>query len=91
LIERLMRAYRRSNPICTADNTLKNLFKNQRWQEVQSALIKHGIVTLETRGTGGRSKQFLRRQFLPEQIMAGLTGRMDVDSCITEFWKDLVE
>ena len=74
LIERLMRAYRRANPICTADNNLRNLFRHPRWSELHAALIKHGVVTEETRGTGGRSKQFLRRQFLPEQIMAGLMG-----------------
>ena len=91
LIERLMRAYRRANPICTADNALKNLFGHPRWSELEAALIKHGIVTRETRGTGGRSKQFLRRQFLPEQIMAGLAGRVDVDPDITEFWQELVE
>lgn len=91
LIERLMRAYRRANPICTADNNLRNLFRHPRWLELHAALIKHGVVTEETRGTGGRSKQFLRRQFLPEQIMAGLTGRIDVDPHITEFWSELVQ
>lgn len=91
LMERLMRAYRRANPICTADNTLRNLFRDSRWPQLQSALIKHGVVKHETRGTGGRTKEFLRRQFLPEQIMAGLAGRKDVDPQIAEFWGELVE
>ena len=91
LVERLMRAYRKANPICKADNNLKNLFGHSRWPKLEEALIKHEVVTRETRGTGGKRKEFLRRQFLPEQIMAGLTGRMDVDLRITKFWRELVE
>ena len=89
LMERLMRAYRRANPICTADNTLRSLFRDPNWPGLRDALLEHGVVTQETRGTGGKRKEFLRRQYLPEQIMAGIGGRQDVDAHIAEFWRDL--
>ena len=89
LMERLMRAYQRANPICTADETLSNLFNDNDWPSLQAALVRHGIVKEETRGTGGKNKQFLRRQYLPEQIMAGIGGRQDIESHIANFWNDL--
>ena len=89
LVERLMRAYRRANPICVEDPHLKALFGDELWPDLQDALVENGIVTVQTRGTGGPKKTFLRRQFLPEQIMAGVGGRQDVDARIAGFWRDL--
>ena len=89
LVERLMRAYRRANPICMEDPHLKALFGDVLWPDLQAALVSNGIVTVQTRGTGGPKKTFLRRQFLPEQIMAGVGGRQDIDARIAGFWRDL--
>ena len=89
LVERLMYAYRRANPVCTDDHTLAGLFRDERWPALEDALITNRIVTAERRSTGGRPKNFLRRQFLPEQIMAGLGRRQDVDPEIAAFWRDL--
>ena len=71
LLEKLARAYRRTNPVCTADDNLRGLFNDHGWPRLERILVKQGVVTKETRPTGGRQKVFLRRQFLPEQIMAG--------------------
>ena len=84
-----MRAYRRANPICESDDNLKTLFQDPDWPAVRNALLRHGIVTKESRAAGGRKKSFLRRQFLPEQIMAGIGGRKDVDTRVVSFWDDL--
>ena len=91
LLERLIRAYRRSNPVCVGDDNLRNIFRNRRWAKLQQVLVKHDIVRVEPRRTGGRPKDFLRRRFLPAQIMAGMDVRADVDSRIREFWEDLEE
>ena len=89
LVERLMHAYRRANPVCKDDQTLVGLFRDEKWPALEDALIANRIVTVERRNTGGRPKSFLRRQFLPEQIMAGVGRRQDVDPEIAAFWRDL--
>ncbi len=89
LMERLMRAYRKSNPVCVEDPNMKRVIEDVRWPTLRRALVKHGIVTEENRPTGGRPKSFLRRQFLPEQIMAGAGGRKDMDSAVVGFWTEL--
>ena len=89
LLERLMRAYHRANPVCVEDDNLKNLFENPRWKRLQSLLDKHQVVTIESRPAGGRPKRFLRRQFRPEQIMSGLANRVGTDKKIRAFWEDL--
>ena len=89
LLERLARAYRRSNPVCTADNTLRGIFGAVRWGELEEHLLKSGIVTRETKSTRGRPKTFLRRQFFPEQIMAGADRAAIVPLEVRRFWDDL--
>lgn len=90
LLERLMRAYRRTNSVCIADQNLAGLFRNPRWRMLEKLLDRHGVIEKKPpRSTSGSSKKFLRFQFLEEQIMSGLNKRTDVDSRIQAFWQDL--
>ena len=89
LMERLMRAYRRTNLVCLQDDTLSSLFSAPRWPGLQQRLVEHGIMRLEERATSGPQKQFLRPRFLPAQIMAGLVGHPDTDPRIRAFWEAL--
>lgn len=89
LLERLLRAYRRSNPVCTADDNLQAIFRHPGWQGFERILLRHRIVTKEIRSTSGRPKEFLRRQFLPEEIMAGADRLAPVSSTIRSFWEEL--
>jgi hypothetical protein len=86
LVKKLCRAYGRTNPVCTSDDNLRHLFKSQRWPAIEKRLVQHGIVTVETRPTGGPQKRFLRRQFLPEQIMSGADRESQVPEKIRGFW-----
>lgn len=90
LMDKLIRAYGRANPVCTADDNLRSLFLDPDWEALEELLVRHRIVTKEKRTTGGPPKTFLRRQFLPEQIMAGLTLDADVPRPVRQFW-DAVE
>lgn len=90
LLERLMRAYERANPICDGDDHLQGLFRDRRWPKLRKILIQHGIVRLDQRQTSGRPKEFLRRQFPPDEIMAGAIRAGDVQPQIGRFW-DAVE
>jgi hypothetical protein len=89
LLEKLIRVYRRSNPVCTADDNLHSLFGDASWPFIQHLLVRHGITTVETRSTSGKAKDFLRRQFLPEEIMAGADRAASVPSQVRTFWNDL--
>jgi len=86
MVERLMRAYNRSNPVCTADDYQRALFRDRDWPNLEKALIQFGVVSLEHRATGGPPKDFLRRQFLPEQIMAGVSRHALVPGQVRAFW-----
>ena len=89
LMERLTRAYRRTNLVCLQDDTLSSLFKAHGWSELQQRLVEHGIVRPEKRATSGRPKRFLRSRYLPAQIMAGRVGRPGTDPRIRAFWEAL--
>ena len=89
LMNKLMRVYARANPVCTGDETTKKVFGHPLWPDLQKLLVKHHVVKKETRQTSGTRVTFLRRQFLPEQIMAGLRQRADVDPNIRAFWREV--
>ncbi len=89
LVERLARAYVTRNPVCTADDNLASLFKAAEWREIERALLDCGLVTREQRQTGGTAKTFLRRKFLPPQLMDGLERDGDVTPAVRRFWDRL--
>ena len=89
LLEQLMRAYRRANPVCKDDPNLNRIFANPHWSRIERLLVEHGVVEREYRSTKGKPKDFLRRRFLPEQIMSGLSEHTDTDARIRAFWRAL--
>ena len=89
LLQRLMRAYERTNPVCDGDQHLQKLFNDSRWPALRGLLIEHGIVKSESRPARGRQKEFLRRQFSPDAIMAGASRNRHTEPRITRFWDAL--
>ena len=90
LVEGLVRAYRRANPVCTEDPALVKLRGDSGWAVVERLLIEHEIVTKEHRVTGGRPKTFLRRRVRPEQLMSGRNGGVNgVPRVVRSFWRAL--
>jgi len=89
LIEWLMHAYERANPVCDGDENMRHLFDDYQWPRLRGVLIKHGIVTIDRRSASGPAKEFLRRQFPPDKIMSGANRASDVPSQIRRFWDDL--
>lgn len=88
VLDKLMRAYGRANPVCEADDN-SNLFAYRSWPRIRRLLLKHGLVTSEERQTGGNRKTFLRRRFLSRDIMAGANRTKHVHPKIVSFWDDL--
>ena len=86
LLEKLVRAYGRANPVCTSDDNLRALFGDSSWPAIERLLVQHGVVLPETRNTGGRPKVFLRRQVLPEEIMSGARRDAKVPPQVRQFW-----
>lgn len=89
LLERLMRAYHRANPLCIGDQNLKGIFDDPEWETLERLLIRHSLVSKEPRTTKGQTTLFLRRKFLPERLMSGLNEGMVADDRIRGFWRDL--
>jgi hypothetical protein len=90
LLERFARLYLRANPVCTTDDTVHQIFGNPEWDKVQERLISAGVVTKEFRfGKGRKQKLFLRRQVLPEEIVAGRNLRTPVPPTVKRFWQEL--
>ena len=89
LLDSLMRAYERANPVCVADDNLQKLFGDARWPILRDLLVEHGIVRPESRATSGMSKEFLRRQVSTEQIMSGINRSIEVDTQVSRFWEAL--
>ena len=89
LLERLMRAYERTNPVCDGDDTLRNLFQDKRWSKLRKILIEHGVVRVDKRSASGHPKEFLRRQFPPDEIMRGAIKVSTVRPQIAQFWDAL--
>ena len=58
LLQKLMRAYERANPLCESDDTRQRLFGDPHWSALRDLLIEHGIVKRESRQTRGSAKQF---------------------------------
>ena len=89
LLDRLIRAYERANPVCVADSNLKNIFNDTCWQHVEKLLLDNDLVREEQRSTSGSPKKFLRRRFLPQDLMAGIRKSNDVAPEIARFWEAL--
>ena len=89
LLQKLMRAYERSNPVCDGDQHLQNLFGDFRWPALRKLLIEHGIVKSESRPARGPKKEFLRRQFSPDAIMSGASRTRPTEPRIAQFWDAL--
>lgn len=89
LLRRLMRAYHRANPVCIGDQNLKGIFDDPGWETLERLLIRHNLVSKETRSTKGQTTHFLRRKFLPERLMSGLNGSVVADERIRAFWRAL--
>ena len=89
VLERLMRAYGRANPVCKDDYNLTAIFNNPVWKDVEKLLVEYELVVSELRHPGGSAKIFLRRRFSTKQLMAGMNRNARVDRKIWEFWQAL--
>jgi hypothetical protein len=89
VLQRFVRAYNRSNPVCTSDGTMHSVFGHSGWKQLQRALVESGVVTIESKATGGPSKTFLRRQVLAEEIMAGARSDARVPRAVEDLWDRL--
>ena len=91
LLERFVRAYNRANPLCVADDTLRAIFLDSNWAELQRCLVESQAVSAESKNTSGRPKTFLRRTVTQQQILAGMDPDADVPNSVQRLWSLLEE
>jgi hypothetical protein len=89
LVERLMRAYGRANPVCKSDPHLAVIFDHPGWPLLERLLLENSIVELEIRAAGGPRKEFLRRRIVPDELLAGLRKDARVPPNVRGFWAAL--
>jgi len=89
LLQKVAKKYRQSNLLCLEDNSLARLFQDRHWLAVRGLLVKHGIVTEETRQTSGSNKTFLRCAVSFPELM-GLEREKTLPSGgMGDFWREL--
>ena len=89
LLDGLVHAYEKANPLCDGDQNLQGLFRAHKWRALRRLLLEHGIVKLDSRAASGRSKEFLRRQFALHELMKGENRASHVEPQIARFWDAL--
>ena len=89
LLDRLVHAYEKANPLCDGDQNLQGLFGAREWPALRRLLLQHGIVKLDSRQASGRSKEFLRRRFSLHELMKGKNRTSRVKPQIARFWDAL--
>lgn len=90
VLERLMAAYRRANPVCADDDRLGKIFSAPEWGTLENLLIGHKLIVQETGHPGGAPITLFRRRFIAEQLMSGLNGNLSGDRRVDGFWRALV-
>lgn len=86
LVDKLARAYMRSNPVCVQED---GIFARAEWPEVERLAIRSGVVKEEGRATSGKPRRFLRRTVSPTELMAGLSTGDQVSEAVSQFWQSL--
>ncbi len=88
LIEQLMRKFERTNMFWPDDAPNQGIVKNSRWEELRDRLLAFRILSLdEQRSVSKQPREALRRNFLPQQIMAGLSSSAEAPEEIRGFWQ----
>lgn len=86
LVDRLARAYMKSNPVCVQED---GIFSHPKWPDVERAALASEVVRQESRATSGKPRRFLRRTVSPSELMAGLKEHEVVPPSVREFWENL--
>lgn len=89
VLERLMGAYRRANPVCADDIHLGKFFSTPEWATLESLLVEHKLVVKETGHPGGAPITLFRRRFAADQLMSGLNGDLSGEHRVDGFWRAL--
>lgn len=85
LVGKLCAAFQYGNPLPDDDTRIERLARSPRWKTVLDALIKTGLVTIEHRPSSGPRKDFYRRHFLREDLLAP-SPASDKREAIDRFW-----
>ncbi len=88
VLDVLARGYLRSNPITVEDFKLNALKRSSIWPGIEDALVRHGIVSPETRETRGTKKVFLRRKIDLWTVIEGFSQGSQLPE-VAEFCKEI--
>jgi hypothetical protein len=89
LLERATRGYKRSTILYEGDQRLQALFGSPVWPELKAMLVKHGIVTEESRDSRGANVPAFRLRVNVDELLVGQTSVELPQSSTAGLWKDL--
>jgi hypothetical protein len=89
LLDRAIRAYRRTNILYEEDSGLKQLFGSSSWLDLKDLLLRHEIVTEEIRPSQGSNARAYRLRVTVDQLLTGQNATDIPKSATSGLWKDL--
>ncbi len=89
LLERAARAYGRANILYEGDNRLNSLFGSEHWPELKQLLVKHSVISEESRESQGANVPAYRLGVSPDELLAGQTASDLPQSATAGLWQDL--
>ena len=91
MMDKLMRSFRRSNPISTSDQRLQSVIKDPHWKDLLDKLIKHRIIEQVDRPVKNKRTKFYRCRFPASGVMRGQTRSEATSPKVADFWRSLSE
>ena len=91
MIDKLLRACRRSNPISTSDPRLQSIISEPAWKGLLDQLTKYRIIEEVHRPAKDKRIKFYRCRLPASEVMRG-QGRSEATSpIVAEFWRAISE
>jgi len=89
LLERVARAYRRTNMIYETDERLHSLFGHESWPQLRKLMIEHGVITREMREARGANTPACRLRVNVDELLAGPSAADSPHSATAGLWAAL--
>ena len=91
MMDKLMRAFRRSNPISTSDQRLQSIIRDPDWKDLLDKLTKHRIIEQVDRPVKNKRTKFFRCRLPPSEVMRGQTRSDATSPLVADLWRSLSE
>ncbi|MDU0294477.1 hypothetical protein, partial [Saccharothrix longispora] len=89
LVEKFAQYFTRKNLLRDAYDSSRYFTSHRLWKPVIQAALNADLVHPERRGAKGTGNLFYRKDFSPEELMAGFSLDSTVSAKIRRFWDEI--